>query len=262
MLIDSHIHVGQFYSMYISPNNIHTMMDQLGVSYYVVSSTTQCEENYPKVISEFEELIRLDGHRVLPVMWITPQALKGNIAWYLESNIKWRMIKIHPYLNKKEWNPTGNLFAEVIDIAKEMNLPLLIHTGDEECCKADIYETAIANNPNIKFVLAHGQPIQSAVRIAKLYSNAYIDSAFMPIEHMNLFTANGLSEKLLWGTDSCIPHFYFPNIDIIDYYKNKLDKFKRSCTQNECEMVLWKNAIKLFNIDKFTSPIQTNNYGM
>ena len=77
MLIDSHIHVGQFNNLYFAPSVISSLMEQLDVDYYAVSSTTQCEENYPKVLSEIEELIRFDGNKVLPVMWITPQSLHG-----------------------------------------------------------------------------------------------------------------------------------------------------------------------------------------
>ena len=58
MLIDTHIHVGQFFNLYFDPSAVHELMKHLDVDYYAVSSTTQCEENYPKVLSETEELIR------------------------------------------------------------------------------------------------------------------------------------------------------------------------------------------------------------
>ena len=56
-MIDSHIHVGQFNDLYIEPSAIHNLMAELNVDYYAVSSTTICEENYPKVIDELQELI-------------------------------------------------------------------------------------------------------------------------------------------------------------------------------------------------------------
>lgn len=248
MLIDSHIHVGQFDDLYFSPSAIHELVEQLGIDYYAVSSTTQCEENYPKVLSELEELIRLDGKKVLPIMWITPEALKGNIAWYLESGIKWWMLKIHPFLNQTEWNPEGDLFAEVLDIAGELRLPILIHTGNEDCCKASLYEQAIKDNPNRTFILAHGRPIQSAIHISAAYDNVYVDSAFMPIEHMKMFIDCGLSEKLLWGTDMCIPRHFNRNLDMASYFMAKLMEFREVCTQEQFKQVTYNNAIKLFNL--------------
>lgn len=248
MLIDTHIHVGQFNDLYFAPSAIHELVEQLGVDYYAVSSTTQCEENYPKVLSEMEELIRLDGKKVLPIMWITPEALQGNIALYLESDIKWRMLKIHPFLNQTEWNPEGELFAEVLDIAKELRLPLLIHTGESDCCKASLYEQTIKDNPDITFILAHGRPIQFALHIAASYENAYVDSAFMPIEHMKMFIEYGFSEKLLWGTDMCIPKHFNRNKDMVTYYKSKLQAFQDVCTLEQYEQVTCRNAIRLFKL--------------
>lgn len=248
MLIDTHIHVGQFNDLYFAPSAIHELVEQLDVDYYAVSSTTQCEEDYPKVLSEMEELIRLDDKKVLPIMWITPEALQGNIAWYLESDIKWKMLKIHPFLNQTEWNPDGNLFAEVLDIARELHLPLLIHTGESDCCKADLYEHHVKNNPNITFILAHGRPIESALHIAATYDNAYVDSAFMPVEHMSMFMKCGLSEKLLWGTDMCIPKHFNRNLDLAAYYRSKLLAFREVCTSEQYKQVTYNNAIKLFNL--------------
>lgn len=89
MLIDSHIHVGQFYDLYFSPDYISKVMTDVGVDYYAVSSTSMCEENYPKVLEELRYLLKKDGNKVLPIMWVTPEGLKGNIAWFLESEIKW-----------------------------------------------------------------------------------------------------------------------------------------------------------------------------
>lgn len=248
MLIDTHIHVGQFNDLYFSPSAIHELIEQLDVDYYVVSSTSQCEEDYPKVLSEMDELIRLDGGKVLPMMWITPEALQGNIAWYLESDIKWRMLKIHPFLNQTEWNTKKELFEEVLDISREMRMPLLIHTGNEKCCKASLYEQAIKNNPDITFILAHGRPIDSALQIAAIYDNTYIDSAFMPVEHMKMFVDGELSEKLLWGTDMCIPKYFNRSLNLATYYKSKLQIFRETCTQEQYEQVTFKNAIKLFNL--------------
>ena len=83
MFVDSHIHVGQFNDLYISPACISKLMTDVGVDYYAVSSTSMCEENYPKVLEELRCLIKLDGNKVLPIMWVTPDGLNGNIAWFL-----------------------------------------------------------------------------------------------------------------------------------------------------------------------------------
>jgi len=248
MLIDSHIHVGQFCDKYFSPSIVHTLMEKLSVDFYLVSSTTMCEENYQKVIDEIRELIDLDGEKVLPVMWITPEGLNGNIAWFLESGIKWCCLKVHPFLHKNFWLPDGEKLAEVIDIARELRVPILIHTGDEPCCQCGLYEKVIGNNPDITFILAHGRPLQQAVSLVREYSNAYVDSAFMPVFAMSEFIKNGLSHKLLWGTDMCIPKHFYPEADIYDYYLRKLSAFQKECNEEKFGQVAYLNFSKIFNL--------------
>lgn len=248
MLIDSHIHVGQFYDYYFAPSYIHKLMEQLNIQYYAVSSTTMCEENYPKVIDEIHELIELDGSKVLPVMWITPEGLKGNIAWLLDSDIKWACIKLHPFLHQEDWQPDSEKLMEVVEISRELDLPLLIHTGNEICCNADKYEALIANNPDVSFILAHGRPANKIVGILQRNQNAFADSAFMPLQQISAICNAGLSNKLLWGTDMCIPKYFYPEEDLESYYRRKLNDFKEVCSTEQFEQVTYKNAMKLFNL--------------
>lgn len=218
------------------------------VKYYAVSSTSMCEEDYGKVLDELWKLIDLDGDKVLPVMWITPMGLRGNIAWFLESKIRWRMIKIHPFLSSQAWGDNPLLFYEVMDIARELQLPLLIHTGNEECCQSDKFETIIKNNPDSDIILAHGRPTEQAIRLAETYPNVYIDSAFMPVGDMQQIIKSGISNKLLWGTDMCIPMYFNPNIVLATYYNIKLAKFRKCCSEEVFNNVTCRNAAKLFDL--------------
>lgn len=248
MVIDSHIHVGQFNELYFSPAYVSKLMADVGADYYAVSSTSMCEEDYIKVLDELQELIALDENKVLPIMWITPEGLEGNIAWFLESDIKWRCLKIHPFLHQGCWMPGGGLLEEVIDIARELKLPLLIHTGGEECCLAEKFEPAIADNSDICFILAHGRPLEQALRLSSEYDNVYVDSAFMPIEHMAVFAKNGLGNKLLWGTDMCIPRYFNQEQDLVKYYKHKLESLRNSCSQKQFEQIVFENSKRVFGI--------------
>lgn len=245
-IIDAHVHFGRFYNRYYRPDWVIDLLKQSGVDYFAISSTTTCSEDYPKVRQEFESVMEEPG--LLPVMWITPYSLEGNIAWLLESDVKWRMIKIHPFLNKTEWNPGGSLFAEVLDIARELSLPLLIHTGGDECCRADLYEDAVRCNPDITFVLAHGRPVESASGIARQYDNAYVDTAFMPIEHIKDFVDAGLSNKLLWGTDLCIPKYFKPDLNLHTYYSERLNEVRSFCQDFQFQQIIHDNAEKIFRI--------------
>jgi predicted TIM-barrel fold metal-dependent hydrolase len=248
MIIDTHIHVGPFNNAYFSAVDIHNLMHSVGVDYYAVSSMSQCEHDYEKVLDEIAQLIELSGDKVLPVMWITPDALDGNIAWYLESDIKWRMLKIHPFLDKTAWSPDGELFAEVIDIARELKLPLLIHTGDDACCSSALYARAIESNEDVCFILAHGRPLEDAIRVVNNTQNAYLDTAFMPIEQIKECVDSGISKRVLWGTDMCIPKYYRPELNLEEYYLSKLRDLQHVCTAAQFEAITYGNAKRLFKL--------------
>lgn len=248
MLIDTHIHVGQFNNQYFSAAYVSKLMSDVGVDYYAVSSTSMCEEDYPKVLDELNQLISIDGNKVLPVMWITPEGLKGNIAWFLESDIKWRCIKVHPELNPNDWEPMGEQFAEIMDIATEMHLPILIHTGNKECCYCGRYKKLIEQHPNNTFILAHGRPIEDTISILSTFHNAFVDTAFMPIEDIKKLIDLELSNRILWGTDMCIPQYFFPKENMVEYYHRKLANLKNICFIEQFEVITFRNATNVFNI--------------
>lgn len=248
MLIDSHIHVGQYYDQYHSPADIVRLAYDVGIDYLAVSSTTMCEENYEKVVGEIEELISLLGERILPTMWITPFGLEGNIAWFLESDIKWRCLKVHPFLHKNDWNPAGSQFAEVIEIARELEIPLLIHTGVDECCRSSKYISLISSNPDITFILAHGQPHEDALQVLGKCDNAFVDSAFMAVKQMFEIVKAGFANRLLWGTDMLIPSHFLPKQNMVIFYKSKMSYFKDFVSIQDFEQVMFMNSTKVFKI--------------
>ena len=100
MLIDSHVHIGQYYHIYTSPQDLLQLLDAVGVEQFAVSSTSICEGNYDKVLNELHELSAIARERVFSVLWIIPAMLKdGGLERFLSSSIQWRCLKIHPQLN-------------------------------------------------------------------------------------------------------------------------------------------------------------------
>lgn len=221
-------------------------MDEVGIDHCLVSSTTMCEENYTKVINELKTLIKLGGERILPVLWVTPKLLESGLSDFIESGIQWRCLKVHPQMHPQMWNPDGDNFSKVVSLARKMSLPLLIHTSDEPCCQSGVYESLIANNLDIAFILAHGRPLGQTVSLAKRFANVYIDSAFMPVENMNVIIDEGLEDKLLWGTDMFIPAYYYENIDVSEYYQEKLLKFRDIVSDDVFRHITSDNARALF----------------
>ena len=238
-MTDHHTHIGQFYDIYTSPSELIRVMDSVGVEQFACSSTTICEGDYDKVLAEMSELQTLAGHRLLPVLWIVPQMLhNGGLQSYLQSDIPWRMLKIHPQLHPLAWHCGGKNLQKVLHLAKQMHVPLLIHTGEFAGCYPSLFESAIRYNPSVMFILAHGRPIDETIALLQYYPNVLTDTAFMPVEHIAELCRLGLSHRILWGTDVPIQKYYNHDESLIDYYQNRLIELQIVISPKDYETIM------------------------
>ena len=198
-------------------------MDSVGVERFACSSTTICEGNYEKVLSEMSELVHISENRVFPVLWILPQMLSDDgLLRFINSGIPWRMLKIHPQLHPLSWQCGSRNLQKVVRLDKHLNLPLLIHTGESPGCYPSLFERAIRYNPSVTFILAHGRPLDETISLMQKYPNVLTDTAFMPVEHIAKLCHFGLAHRVLWGTDVPIQRYYSRKEDIVVYYKKRL----------------------------------------
>ena len=238
-MTDHHTHIGQFYDLYTSPSELVRMVDVVGVEQFATSSTTICEGNYRKVLAEMSELVGMAGNRVLPVLWILPQMLSdGGLQQFLDSGIQWKMLKIHPQLHPLSWHCGSRNLQKVIRLAKRLQLPLMIHTGEFAGCYPFLFERSIRNNPSVTFILAHGRPLDETVNMLQRYPNVLTDTAFMPIEHIAELCCLNLSHRILWGSDIPIPHYYNRKEDCVTYYKNRLHELQKAVSEKHYHLIL------------------------
>lgn len=246
-VFDSHIHIGQFYSQYISPKELRVFLGSVGVERFAASSTTICEGNYDRVIAETKELTDICGSRFLPVLWVTPPMLKdGSMFKLMDSSIRWRCLKIHPQLHPKAWGNDSHEMKWVVSMASVLQMPLLIHTGEMPGCYPRLYEQWIAEFPDVTFILAHGRPINNTIELMKTYPNVWCDTAFMPTDNIVKLCDKRLSNRVLWGTDYPIPMYYYPEAEMKAYYLDLVKELKDSVRQDDFELITHKNFEKLF----------------
>lgn len=242
---DSHIHIGQFYEEYYSPKYISDFIRKMNIDRYLVSSTTTCEENYAKVISELEQLNELDKEKAFPVLWITPKMITNtHLSYMMESKIDWKCLKIHGFIHN--WPPNGKLFRQVIDLASKLQIPILIHSGGDKKCDAGSYLKVIKNYPKQIFILAHGRPIDQALEVMKQCQNAWVDTAFMPLEDIKLLKDDGLLDRVLFGTDFPITIHNEQNLSDMDWYKNRITEIVDIIGNEKFRKINEANFNKLF----------------
>ena len=246
MINDSHIHVGQFYDTYTSPQDLSLLMTDLGVDRYAVSSTTVCEKNFSKVLKEIQSLIDIDGERIIPVLWISPEFFldKGLMKNFLESGIIWRCIKIHPDWQPNVWTENLNR-QKLIKLARRLNVPILIHTGGHDYSESIVWEQIIKDNPDQKFILAHSRPFSQAISMISKYENAYGDLAFVDASDYKELHNKFISRKFLWGSDLPILN-RFINRDMKTYYNELLGRLRDSVDEREFEQITKINFDNLY----------------
>lgn len=246
VIADAHVHVGQFYEKYYAPGLIVELMTECGVSKYLVSSTSTCEGDYNKVIDEFHTLLQMDPERVLPCLWLTEPGLnKGILRKLLSAGIAWKCIKIHPALNISEFRPGSKAINDIFSLCRQLSVPLLIHTGEDAFDSSSLYENEFELYDDVTVILAHGRPIDEAIRMAQKFRNIYIDTAFMPATGIARIHKAGLIHKLIWGSDLCIPAYFDKRFDSSEFYKKFPQKLLKIMSRDEVAALLYHNFRKI-----------------
>ena len=242
MICDSHIHVGQFRDVYTSPEELVAFLDDVGVDKFVVFLTSIWEEDYDKVLHEIQMLVYLAKDRVYPILWVTPTMLRnGGIQQMLGSEITWRCVKIH---GVHQWD--DERIQEVADVARQLHVPMLLHTGGFEQCEAGQYLPLIRRNPDVIFILAHARPIEQTIDVMQQCPNAWADVAFTPVENVKELIRNDFSDRVLWGTDYPIQRAYYKDADQKQLYLKRLDEVRSVMFDMVFDKLTYINFNQLF----------------
>lgn len=225
MLIDNHVHMGWYTDGYHSPKEIWNILENVGINKIAVSSTSTCADLYNDIKREFDELLTLtDPNNIAPILWISTNMLLYNhpLRFLLNSKIEWRGLKIHS-LSHPLFYEKPQLINCIIHLSKSLGkIPILIHTGEYECCHAKIFQEICENNLDIKFILAHGRPLNETIQILERNENVWTDCSFMPLKDIKTLKKKGLSKRILFGSDIPIVKVYYPDISLSNYLKKRI----------------------------------------
>lgn len=225
-MIDNHAHIGWYSDGYHSPKEVWQAEMEAGIDEIAVSSTSTCAELYKLVIKEMRELLRLGGSRIHPLLWITPRMMKTwGIRYMLHSKIRWEGVKMH-WKAHREWFYNRPLLACAIDVARRLQVPVLLHTGDFKECHARVFLDICAQHTDLNFVLAHGCPVDETMEVLAKCSNAFVDTAFMPVEDVLALVQDGFAERILFGSDAPINRIYYKELSTSTYIQTCYENIK------------------------------------
>jgi len=251
-MIDTHVHIGQFDYEYYAPEEIYSILNEAGIDSFIFSSTTSCKNDVS--YEEIEEEINIiyskckaNSDKVKPLFWVIPEKGFDKIVY---DSLPYCGFKIHPCTHNWDLSNTmiDKLCNEIFEFASEKKLPVLLHTGYDEIDESKKFEKYFDKYNNINFILAHGRPLKQALAITKKYHNVYVDTAFMPISEIRILLENNLVEKILFGTDFPITHYfsnrYKKKLSLNDQYRSDLSILKSITDQQK--NIIKKNIIKLY----------------
>ena len=236
--------MGQYFDDYYTPPRILRTLKLAGITHFAYSSTSNVVTDDAGFMREERDAMHeLSEGRAIPFLWVTHSMLQKSkdLSLYLDDKVKG--LKIHG--GSEKWNPSSKSMQRAFDIASERKLAIMLHTGEKDNCFAGIYKGVCQKYSAVKIILAHGRPIDQTMDILRACPNTFVDTAFMPHEHLTQLVKMGFGERILFGTDTPIPGRHL---------KSSLPRHLRSHILTSSKIagdawkdMSWLNAQRIFN---------------
>lgn len=218
-ICDCHVHYGEFREDYYEPEQIVKWYNELGIDKVgIMPVGTSWESDFNR---DQKIMASLPAKRFIPYLWISPEMVDDDPSLKLYNKLNYKAIKIHSFA-RMEWDDMPDKIRGVIEVAYIKNVPVMFHTGGWRGSNAIQFYKFCRQYPEVTFILAHGKPISQTLTVLKGAKNAYTDSSFMTNESIKLICDAGLSARILFGTDFPIMKTFWPEINLLDWYKNNV----------------------------------------
>lgn len=248
-MTDSHVHVGWFVDRYHSPDKVSKSLRNIGVDTIAVSSTSTCAEEYELILDEFSWLYEEWKENLFQVLWVTPKMLMDNgLKKLLDSDINWKLIKMHWSAHPEFYN-NSTFIDNLLSNERLKALPILLHTGEFPECHASVFTHLIATHTERNFILAHGRPLQETSQLLRQYPNVFVDTAFMPISHIQKLIKLGFTDKIIWGSDIPINLHFIPSESSETYITKNIKELRDLVPENLFIKITSTNFLRLFNVN-------------
>lgn len=262
MIIDTHVHLASWSTLKECKKNILYSMEHYGISYSLISNCDCSEfpstgDRYPiRKVNQYQglkeclEFARKYPDRFGVLVWFNPntQKLSSKFKELIEANLDIiHGFKFHPY--ESRIRITNKKLIPYLNYIDSLGLPLLVHTAKDPFSSIFFLESAAKKYPNINFIAAHLQLLESnkskAISLMKRCPNIYADTAWVSAKDAKAVLRKVGIDRICYGSDNPIDGTdTYQNPMYTDYFENKV-KFSK----DEIDHVLYLNAAKIYNID-------------
>ena len=268
MIIDTHAHIGTILNFDMTVEQIIYSMDKYGVDFLLFSDNEAVENDHQgkpvppsfqkpqnTVLRESIDQVKKYPDKLGILIWMKyrQEVPDSEFIELIDNNRELIYgIKLHPFHSRIA--PDNERLNPIYDIARRYNFPIVSHTGGcEEARSIHLYNAAKAN-PDLNFVMVHmdlGTDNSEALDLLGKLPNLYGDTTWVPVSTTLEAVKRWGSEKMLFGTDNPIDGkdtLLFNMAGQRSLYQEYFNEFKEMVSQDDYDNIMYKNAVKLFNI--------------
>lgn len=267
MIIDTHTHIGRSLGFNMKESDILYMMKTYDIDHCIISNTECVTHDHkqrpiPMVFCKSHvntnltaiKFARENAGKISVALWVNPRKDVSTIEELLKDNLDVICaIKFHPYHSNLRFD--SKEIDKYIKLAQKYSLPVLTHTGDGECDNVQLVYNVAQKYPDVNFVMVHmglGTDNSEAIELISRTHNIYGDTTWVNIDSTLRFLEVCGDEKILFGSDAPIDgkDTYLNNgKGDRSLYQAYFNEFKDMVSKDTYEKIMYKNALKLFNIN-------------
>lgn len=264
MVIDSHVHIGKIDKFNMPESMVIESMKKYNIDFSLVSNIegieVDCEQNiitkeYAYTQNEANrktiDFAKANKDKIGALLWAKPRnegCTEGFEKMIIENKDVVYGIKIHPYHSDIPFD--SEEVEEYIKLADKYNLPILTHTAADENSHCKKVYMMAEKYKNVNFIMGHmglETDNKEAIELIEKLPNLYGDTAWVDPKHVIEMIRKCGSDKILFGTDNPIDGIdTYAHPTVCSIYLSNI--FKQELSKVDYENIMFRNAIKLFNL--------------
>lgn len=263
-IIDAHCHVypdkiasraveaiGEFYDLPMYYDGRYSTLVEaggnIGVKHFVVFSVATTPQQVHSINNYVADTVKSSDGLMTGLGALHPDSedIEGDIAEIVSLGLKG--VKMHPDFQK--FHIDDEKCYKIYEICQQNNLPVLLHTGDSryDYSNPQRMKRVLEAYPGLTVIGAHfggWSCWREAAETLSKFKNFYVDTS----SSFDWLTAEESRELIrAYGADHVMFATDFPMWNHETEFKHFTDM---NLTDEENELILYKNAIKLFGIDE------------
>ena len=211
MIIDAHAHCDVRFGWVHTPEVILRVMDEGGIDKACITGLADVPGDDDNAYDRFLAALRAHPDRLVAGYlrinpWYEDRARELLIRSVREDGIKG--MKLHP--TTIILPPNSPAVIEFVRLAGELEVPVLIHSGDDPNALPLQIGQCAAACPETNIIMGHMGGVfywEDAVRVAERYPNVYLDPSGNPLPDIVRRGVNAVgAERVVFGTDMPAMH--------------------------------------------------------